>query len=158
MANKPYVPCPLLLTFYKRDKRAGVDQAKVYYENYVLQYNFFFFHFYICISLKRCMLFQVYKQFFPDIAIGYKDPRVTLHIGNGTISSFLLCNSLFFRYINRNYMVIILKILFLVFSDFLSQLDLLISKLLRKQSYCLVLPFFFLFWQTFRNWVPKVCS
>jgi len=29
--------------------------------------------------------FQVSKQFFPDVAIGYEDPRVNLVIGDGTI-------------------------------------------------------------------------
>ncbi|KDP31122.1 hypothetical protein JCGZ_11498 [Jatropha curcas] len=29
------------------------------------------------------MVIDVYKRFFPEIAIGYKDPRVNLHIGNG---------------------------------------------------------------------------
>lgn len=28
---------------------------------------------------------QVAKQFFPDVAVGYEDPRVTLHIGDGII-------------------------------------------------------------------------
>lgn len=27
--------------------------------------------------------FQVYKQFFPDVAVGYEDPRVTLHVRDG---------------------------------------------------------------------------
>jgi len=26
----------------------------------------------------------VYKEFFPDVAVGYKDPRVKLHIIDGT--------------------------------------------------------------------------
>ncbi|OMO81540.1 Spermidine/spermine synthases family [Corchorus capsularis] len=30
------------------------------------------------------MLIDVYKEFFPDIAIGYDDPRVTLHVRDGT--------------------------------------------------------------------------
>ncbi|XWS48148.1 hypothetical protein CRYUN_Cryun13aG0048100 [Craigia yunnanensis] len=30
------------------------------------------------------MLIDVYKEFFPDIAIGYDDPRVTLHVQDGT--------------------------------------------------------------------------
>ncbi|PSS28637.1 Spermidine synthase [Actinidia chinensis var. chinensis] len=29
------------------------------------------------------MVVDVSKQFFPDIAVGYKDPRVTLHVGDG---------------------------------------------------------------------------
>ncbi|XP_023000661.1 spermidine synthase 1-like [Cucurbita maxima] len=29
------------------------------------------------------MVINVYKEFFPDIAIGYVDPRVNVHIGNG---------------------------------------------------------------------------
>ncbi|KAK2990849.1 hypothetical protein RJ640_016167 [Escallonia rubra] len=29
------------------------------------------------------MVVDVSKQFFPDVAIGYEDPRVTLHIGDG---------------------------------------------------------------------------
>ncbi|XP_057951744.1 spermidine synthase 2-like [Malania oleifera] len=29
------------------------------------------------------MVIDVYKQFFPDIAVGYEDPRVTLHMGDG---------------------------------------------------------------------------
>lgn len=27
--------------------------------------------------------FQVYKEFFPDIAVGYEDPRVALHVKDG---------------------------------------------------------------------------
>lgn len=34
------------------------------------------------------ILFQVSEQFFPHVSIGYKDPRVTLHIGDGRISPF----------------------------------------------------------------------
>ncbi|KAL4185517.1 hypothetical protein AMTRI_Chr10g6340 [Amborella trichopoda] len=30
------------------------------------------------------MVVDVYKQFFPDIAVGYEDPRITLHVGDGT--------------------------------------------------------------------------
>ncbi|KAM5572073.1 spermidine synthase 1 [Rosa sericea] len=30
------------------------------------------------------MLVDIYKKFFPDVAIGYKDPRVTLHVKDGT--------------------------------------------------------------------------
>lgn len=30
-------------------------------------------------------LFQVAKQFFPNVAIGYEDPRVKLHVGDGMI-------------------------------------------------------------------------
>ncbi|GMI76596.1 spermidine synthase 1 [Hibiscus trionum] len=30
------------------------------------------------------MLIDVYKQFFPDIAVGYDDPRVKLHVQDGT--------------------------------------------------------------------------
>ncbi|KAK9684697.1 hypothetical protein RND81_10G226100 [Saponaria officinalis] len=29
------------------------------------------------------MIIEVYEKFFPDIAVGYKDPRVRLHIGDG---------------------------------------------------------------------------
>ncbi|XWS37374.1 hypothetical protein CRYUN_Cryun19dG0037500 [Craigia yunnanensis] len=29
------------------------------------------------------MVIDVYKKFFPNIAVGYKDPRVNVHIGNG---------------------------------------------------------------------------
>ncbi|GMY24888.1 spermidine synthase 1 [Fagus crenata] len=29
------------------------------------------------------MVINAYKRFFPDIAVGYKDPRVNLHIGDG---------------------------------------------------------------------------
>lgn len=29
------------------------------------------------------LIFQVYKEFFPDIAVGYEDPRVSLHITDG---------------------------------------------------------------------------
>jgi len=28
---------------------------------------------------------QVSKQYFPDVAVGYEDPRVTLTVGDGTI-------------------------------------------------------------------------
>ncbi|XVE57113.1 hypothetical protein DITRI_Ditri04bG0065500 [Diplodiscus trichospermus] len=31
------------------------------------------------------MLIDVYKEFFSDIAIGYDDPRVTLHVQDGTV-------------------------------------------------------------------------
>ncbi|KAG5046268.1 hypothetical protein AAZX31_06G175800 [Glycine max] len=31
------------------------------------------------------MLIDVYKEFFPDVAVGYKDPRVKLHIIDGTL-------------------------------------------------------------------------
>ncbi|KAJ7945890.1 Spermidine synthase [Quillaja saponaria] len=31
------------------------------------------------------MLIDVYKEFFPDIAVGYKDSRVTVHIVDGTV-------------------------------------------------------------------------
>jgi spermidine synthase len=31
-------------------------------------------------------IFQVSKQFFPKMAVGFEDPRVTLHIGDGMIS------------------------------------------------------------------------
>ena len=27
--------------------------------------------------------FQVAKEFFPDVAVGFEDPRVNLHIGDG---------------------------------------------------------------------------
>ncbi|KAK8990662.1 hypothetical protein V6N11_028627 [Hibiscus sabdariffa] len=30
------------------------------------------------------MLIDVYKEFFPDIAVGYDDPRVTLHVQDGS--------------------------------------------------------------------------
>ncbi|XP_062169812.1 spermidine synthase 1-like isoform X1 [Alnus glutinosa] len=36
------------------------------------------------------MLVDVYKKFFPDIAVGYQDPRVTLHVRDGI--SFLETN------------------------------------------------------------------
>lgn len=29
---------------------------------------------------------QVSKQYFPDVAVGYDDPRVNLHIGDGMIN------------------------------------------------------------------------
>ncbi|XP_074317901.1 spermidine synthase 1-like [Silene latifolia] len=29
------------------------------------------------------MLIDIYEKFFPDIAVGYKDPRVRLHLGDG---------------------------------------------------------------------------
>lgn len=35
------------------------------------------------------LLFQVSKQFFPDVAVGFEDPRVNLHIGDGMIIDFL---------------------------------------------------------------------
>ncbi|KAB1212198.1 Spermidine synthase 1 [Morella rubra] len=37
------------------------------------------------------MLVDVYKQFFPDIAVGYDDPRVTLHVSDGI--AFLVSNA-----------------------------------------------------------------
>lgn len=35
--------------------------------------------------------FQVYKEFFPDIAVGYEDPRVTLHVRDGIFCLFWSC-------------------------------------------------------------------
>lgn len=32
---------------------------------------------------------QVSKQYFPDVAVGYDDPRVKLHIGDGMVNFFL---------------------------------------------------------------------
>ncbi|XP_021825993.1 spermidine synthase 1-like [Prunus avium] len=29
------------------------------------------------------MMFQVYKRFVPEVAVGYEDPRVQVHISNG---------------------------------------------------------------------------
>ncbi|KAG6683625.1 spermidine synthase 2-like [Carya illinoinensis] len=37
------------------------------------------------------MLVDVYKRFFPDIAVGYDDPRVSLHVTDGI--AFLQCNN-----------------------------------------------------------------
>lgn len=34
---------------------------------------------------------QVSKQFFPDIAVGFEDPRVTLNIGDGMINNYSPC-------------------------------------------------------------------
>ncbi|XP_024024505.1 spermidine synthase 1 [Morus notabilis] len=31
------------------------------------------------------MLIDVYKEFFPDVAVGYEDPRVALHVKDGTL-------------------------------------------------------------------------
>lgn len=36
------------------------------------------------------MMFQVYKRFFPNIAVGYEDPRVNVHICDGMIRH-LIC-------------------------------------------------------------------
>ncbi|CAN4124250.1 unnamed protein product [Withania somnifera] len=36
------------------------------------------------------MVVEVAKQFFPDVAVGYEDPRVNLHIGDGTINDFVI--------------------------------------------------------------------
>ena len=35
------------------------------------------------LTFESIFQFQVSKQFFPDVAIGYEDPRVTLHVGDG---------------------------------------------------------------------------
>ena len=35
-------------------------------------------------------VFQVSKKFFPDVSVGYEDPRVTLHIGDGMNCFFLV--------------------------------------------------------------------
>ena len=48
-----------------------------------------------------CFLFKVYKEFFPDIAIGYDDPRVTLHVQDG-----MLFLSSFFFFFLLNYSLI----------------------------------------------------
>lgn len=34
---------------------------------------------YYCLHLPL----QVSKEFFPRVAVGYEDPRVTLHVGDG---------------------------------------------------------------------------
>jgi hypothetical protein len=36
---------------------------------------FKFLNFLICVKIS--------KEFFPDVAVGYEDPRVTLHIADG---------------------------------------------------------------------------
>lgn len=36
-------------------------------------------------SYLLCFLWQVSKQFFPHLAVGFEDPRVNLHIGDGEI-------------------------------------------------------------------------
>lgn len=36
------------------------------------------------------MMFQVYKRFFPNIAVGYEDPRVNVHICDG-MRRHLIC-------------------------------------------------------------------
>ena len=38
---------------------------------------------FICVSLPRSLNLQVSKQFFPNVAIGFEDPRVNLVIGDG---------------------------------------------------------------------------
>lgn len=38
-------------------------------------------------KLLHISCFQVYKKYFPDIAIGYKDPRVKLHVIDGIYSA-----------------------------------------------------------------------
>lgn len=54
--------------------------------------------------------FQVAKQFFPNVAIGYEDPRVKLHVGDGMIwvddktNSFLLVFFFLFAFINYLFM------------------------------------------------------
>ena len=35
---------------------------------------------------------QVYKKYFPDIAVGYQDPRVHVHIKDGKMLRHLFCN------------------------------------------------------------------
>ncbi|KAM5566745.1 hypothetical protein ABKV19_015069 [Rosa sericea] len=42
------------------------------------------------------MVVDVSKQFFPRVAIGYEDPRVTLNVGDGKIITFFFCLTLFF--------------------------------------------------------------
>lgn len=46
-------------------------------------------HAYYNLSLPVCV-FQVSKEFFPDVAVGYVDPRVTLHVGDGVNFHFLM--------------------------------------------------------------------
>lgn len=50
-------------------------------------------------------LFQVSKQFFPDVAVGYDDPRVALHIGDGTSSNTF--PFLFFYLLARFHVILI---------------------------------------------------
>lgn len=60
----------------------------MYHEHFQLSWNNYFhacnFYFH---------LYQISKQYFPEVAVGYEDPRVNLHIGDGMISSFffLIC-------------------------------------------------------------------
>lgn len=37
--------------------------------------------------LYNPIIFQVYKKYFPGIAIGYEDPRVTLHVKDGKLAT-----------------------------------------------------------------------
>ncbi|KAI3976305.1 hypothetical protein MKX01_021847 [Papaver californicum] len=39
------------------------------------------------------MVVEVSKQFFPDLAVGYEDPRVTLHVGDGTYEAVIVDSS-----------------------------------------------------------------
>lgn len=47
------------------------------------------------LQLVKFML-QVSKQFFPAVAVGYEDPRVTLHIGDGMINESISSSSFSF--------------------------------------------------------------
>lgn len=42
---------------------------------------------------------QVSKQFFPDVAVGYDDPRVNLHIGDGIFTNFSSVSSVSFSFL-----------------------------------------------------------
>jgi len=37
----------------------------------------------LCTYYFVCSTMQVSKQFFPHLAVGFEDPRVSLHIGDG---------------------------------------------------------------------------
>lgn len=42
------------------------------------------------LNMLYFLLLQVSKKYFPDLAIGFEDPRVNLHVGDG-MNTFMCC-------------------------------------------------------------------
>lgn len=60
-------------------------------------------------------VFQVSKQFFPRVAIGYEDPRVTLNVGDGKISLFFFCLILPFLFLANGFLMLSLNVVGVAF-------------------------------------------
>lgn len=60
-------------------------------------------------------MFQVSKQFFPRVAIGYEDPRVTLNVGDGKISLFFFCLIFPFWFLTNGFLMLSLNVVGVAF-------------------------------------------